>query len=233
MTVALLASALLFAVPDARAGALYINGVRMDDTPEVRLERCTVRIDEAGNIHIDAPGYRPPAPTASAPGRGPVAVRLDPVHGAASDAARAVATASVASSPAAPPVASPPVGTVSPVSGPVRETPRAVPAGRWWLVTEDQQSTQQAVEIRINGARVRTLRSSGVQVLIDVGPWLRVGVNAIEFVPQAGAGAGSLAAWIGSGTPVNGTLRLDAPEVRYALGSGDAGGVQRFALTVR
>jgi hypothetical protein len=222
----LLAPALLLAVPDARAGALYINGVRMDAAPEVRLERCTVRIDPSGNIFIDAPGYRPSAPNPSIPERGPVAVRLDPVRGVVADPVPAVAQDVVVAA----------VAPVRPaVAPPVAEPARAAPTGRWWLVTEDQESTGQAVEVRINGTVVRTLRSSSVQVLLDVGPWLRVGTNTVEFVPLAGsvAGAGALAAWIGSGIPVNGTLRLDAPEVRWVLGAGDAGGVQRFALTVR
>lgn len=234
MIALLLASVLSIAVSDARAGALYINGVRADDAPAVVLERCTVRIDEAGNVFIDAPGYRAPAPApaASKAVRGPVAVRLDPVRGAASDHARAVDLADAASPPVVA-TASPPTAVVAPVPAAERDTPRAVPVGRWWLVTENQESLQQAVEVRVNGAPVRTLRASAVQVLLDVGPWLRVGVNTVEFVPVAGGGSGALAAWIGSGTPVNGILRLDAPEVRYVLGTGDAGGVQRFALTVR
>jgi hypothetical protein len=40
------------------SGTLYINGVRADGLRDFLLEDVEVRIDEAGDIHITAPGYK-------------------------------------------------------------------------------------------------------------------------------------------------------------------------------
>ena len=67
---------LLLAMPAlARAGSLYLNNVNIDGVTNQKFEKATVRIDEKGNVFIDAPGYaakpveggqaaRAPAPTA-------------------------------------------------------------------------------------------------------------------------------------------------------------------------
>lgn len=52
-------AALLPAIALARS--IYLNGVRIDDATGLRnlkLEKATVRIDEKGDVHIDAPGYQ-------------------------------------------------------------------------------------------------------------------------------------------------------------------------------
>jgi hypothetical protein len=44
----------------ALAGAVYLNGVRIDGAEGIRntrFDKVNVRIDEAGNVFIDAPGY--------------------------------------------------------------------------------------------------------------------------------------------------------------------------------
>jgi hypothetical protein len=41
----------------ALAGSVYLNGVRIDGVTNQRFEKVAVRIDETGNIYIDAPGY--------------------------------------------------------------------------------------------------------------------------------------------------------------------------------
>ncbi|SEU37258.1 hypothetical protein [Stigmatella erecta] len=65
MLAALLAPAL------ASAGSVYLNGVKIDGVTQQKFEKATVRIDEKGDIHIDAPGYAarvvaPPAAPATA-----------------------------------------------------------------------------------------------------------------------------------------------------------------------
>ena len=49
--------ALLFVPALASAGSIYLNGVNIDGVAGVKFEKATVRIDESGNIFIDAPGY--------------------------------------------------------------------------------------------------------------------------------------------------------------------------------
>jgi hypothetical protein len=46
----------LLAVP-ALAGSVYLNGVRIDGVTNQKFDKVNVRIDEAGNLFIDAPGY--------------------------------------------------------------------------------------------------------------------------------------------------------------------------------
>ncbi len=52
------AFALLFLAATAEAGSVYLNGVKIDGVTNQKFEKATVRIDEKGNVMIDAPGYR-------------------------------------------------------------------------------------------------------------------------------------------------------------------------------
>lgn len=52
------AFALIFLAATAEAGGVYLNGVKIDGVTNQRFEKATVRIDEKGNVLIDAPGYR-------------------------------------------------------------------------------------------------------------------------------------------------------------------------------
>ena len=38
-------------------GAVYLNGVRIDGVTNQKFDKVNVRIDELGNVFIDAPGY--------------------------------------------------------------------------------------------------------------------------------------------------------------------------------
>jgi len=40
------------------AGDLFINGVKVTGMKDTELKNCNVKIDSAGNIHIDAPGVK-------------------------------------------------------------------------------------------------------------------------------------------------------------------------------
>jgi hypothetical protein len=61
----------LFAFPAYAGGAIYLNGVRIDGVTNQKFEKVSVRIDDAGDVHIDAPGYSvrqlEPAPSAPTP----------------------------------------------------------------------------------------------------------------------------------------------------------------------
>lgn len=39
------------------AGSVYLNGTRIDGVTNQKFEKCTVVIDENGDVHIKAPGY--------------------------------------------------------------------------------------------------------------------------------------------------------------------------------
>ncbi len=49
---------LLFVAATAHAGSVYLNNVKIDGVTNQRFEKATVRIDEKGNVFIDAPGYK-------------------------------------------------------------------------------------------------------------------------------------------------------------------------------
>lgn len=49
--------ALLFLSGSALAGSVYLNGVKIDGVTNQKFEKATVRIDEKGNVLIEAPGY--------------------------------------------------------------------------------------------------------------------------------------------------------------------------------
>ena len=198
----------------AIAGQVFVNGVRADVLPPVTLERCTVRVDPQGNIYIDAPGYKV---AVTQPGNAPAA----PVGMYGAPAPRTVQgpppTVGAASAPSGVTAASTPASPV-----PVAAAP-PVPAATWWLVTEDARSGGQVAEVRINGVRVRTVRSGEPQLVLDVGPWLRTGDNTIEVVPQADtvASGGNLSVHLGKGSPGAGVLRLENPAMTWTRKAGD------------
>ncbi len=53
----LLSVGLLAVGGPAWAGSVFLNGVNIDGVTNTKFEKATVRIDEQGNVFIDAPGY--------------------------------------------------------------------------------------------------------------------------------------------------------------------------------
>lgn len=49
--------AVLFLAGTAQAAGVYLNGVSIDGVTNQKFDKVSVRIDEQGNVHIDAPGY--------------------------------------------------------------------------------------------------------------------------------------------------------------------------------
>ena len=87
---ALVLSALLLPV-SALAGSVFLNGVRIDGVTNQKFEKVSsVRIDEKGNVHIDAPAYAvkvvnapsapAPAPAVAAPAPAPAPVDTAPAR---------------------------------------------------------------------------------------------------------------------------------------------------------
>ncbi len=48
---------LLLLSAGAQAGSVYLNGVKIDGVTNQKFDKATVRIDEKGNVLIEAPGY--------------------------------------------------------------------------------------------------------------------------------------------------------------------------------
>lgn len=120
----------------------------------------------------------------------------------------------------------------------VQQAPaRAVPQGRYWLVTEDQGSSGHVVDVVINGTLVRKIRSGEEQLILDLAPHLRPGANAVllNAMPSSAGGGGPLGVYIGTGANVQGTVRLDRPEISLTRTASEADRArsERFSLTVR
>lgn len=93
-----------------------------------------------------------------------------------------------------------------------------VAAGRYWIVSEDVGSSGQAIEVLINGGLVRVFRSGEAQLVLDLAPYLKHGLNTVLFVPRADAAgaAGSVFLHVGTGTNQAGTLLLDQALIRFS-----------------
>ena len=56
---------------------------------------------------------------------------------------------------------------------------RGVEKGVWWLVTEDNKSSGHEIDVYIDGTKIKTIKSGGAQVILDLGPHLRRGLNEV------------------------------------------------------
>ncbi len=118
---------------------------------------------------------------------------------------------------------------------PAAGTNSVVPVGTWWLVTEDNGSTGSVIDVMINGQVIRRVISGQTQLIMDVGPYLKQGTNEITMLIQPGApGGGLLNIYVGQGSNASGTIRLEAPSVRYARRSADSpeGGLKTYTVTI-
>ena len=184
MNLALLLS--LLSLADDRA--LYVNGVAATTLKNTELRSVNVRIDEKGNVWIEAPQYK---------------VEVQSPGGSASSA-----------------------------------TPTATaPAGRYWLVTEDNASNGHVVEVMVNGVMVQKISSGDAQVILDIGKYLKPGMNTVVFnaLPAQTLGGGVLNVYVGTGGNQGGTLALDAPQIAFSRRSTDpvAGTSRSFQLEVK
>jgi len=118
--------------------------------------------------------------------------------------------------------------------GPVVPNENAAPGSQHWLVTEDHGSLGHAVEVLVNGTLVHVVRSGDDQVIMDLGPFLSSGRNAVIF--RAGVatelGGGILLVHIATGNNQSGTVVLDEPAITIARRSSDGGkaSTQTFQL---
>jgi hypothetical protein len=233
------AALLALAPMGALAGSVYLNGVKIDGVTNQKFEKATVRIDEAGNVFIDAPGYAArvttvtPAPAAPAPAvPTPTAVP-------------ATATAPVTGAPAA---AAPVAGTTAPASATVpavatapAEPPRLTQ--RYWLVTEQTVPgmTEYDIDVFINSRWLRKLRSNEDQVVLDITRQLQPGANKITLIAKKGVGSRRSTSpdhvfrvIIGEGNEGGGNVMIDNPLIRFQKTAADAqDATQEYTLTTR
>ncbi|QSQ27284.1 hypothetical protein JY651_21250 [Pyxidicoccus parkwayensis] len=237
---AALAAVLAVAPTGALAGSVYLNGVKIDGVTNQKFEKATVRIDEAGNIYIEAPGYAarvttvtpaaptPPvapapqtgAPTAAAPAVAPAAQypgSVAPASGTAPAQYPVAATPASGTVPAQPPVAAAPAtgAPAAPAAAPVAAAP-TVPGRitqRYWLVTEQAVPgmTGYDIDVFINSQWLRKLRGNEDQVVADITRNLQPGANTVTLIARKAA---------------SGSRRSNSPAhtFRVIIGEGNEGG---------
>ncbi len=123
--------------------------------------------------------------------------------------------------------------TAAPEPGPPPGTP--APRGRWWLVTEDNDSLGHVVEVFLNGRLARRIPSGEEQMIIDVGEFLLMGDNAVKIVSNStSASGGTFYVYLGGGSNDAGTIMLEQPDVQFGLGASRSGEyVREYTLKVR
>jgi hypothetical protein len=235
---ALILSVLLLPV-SALAGSVFLNGVRIDGVTNQKFEKVgSVRIDDKGNVYIDAPAYAVKlvnAPAAPAPA--PVATAPAPAPAPVAPAAPPPAPA-VAAPPPAPAVAAP-----VPAPAPVATTPSRI-TRRYWLVTEQSAvgMSEYDIDLYVNSRWVRKLRNGEDQVIAEITRELQPGKNTVLMIAHKVA-AGSRRSQspqhvfkviIGEGNEGGGNVMIDNPLIRFQRTAAETEDQsEEFTLTTR
>ncbi|WP_257459041.1 hypothetical protein [Archangium lipolyticum] len=230
-----LALALAVLLPaSALAGSVYLNGVRIDGVTNQKFDKPTsVRIDEKGDVYIEAPGYA--VKLVNAPPSTPAPAAAPPPATAPAPAASAKAPA-----PATAPAATPaPASPVTPAdTAPARIT------RRYWLATEQSVPgmTEYDIDLYINSRWVRKLRNNEDQVITEITRSLLPGKNTVLLMAHkvAGSSRRSQSAQhvfkviIGEGNEGGGNVMIDNPLIRFQRTAADGEDVsEEFTLTTR
>ncbi|HVG64413.1 MAG TPA: hypothetical protein VNA24_37975 [Hyalangium sp.] len=224
---ALFVLAALMAPATASAASVYLNGVRIDGVTNQKFEKATVRIDEKGDVHINAPGYAVRVESAPAP-------------------AASVAPPPVAPAPAAPAAAAPAPAAAAPATPPPDPGPEAPPTltRRYWLVTEQPVPgmAEYDIDLYINSKWIRKLRNNEEQIITEITRYLQPGKNTVLFTARKVA-VGSRKSYslqhyfkviIGEGNVGGDNVMIDNPIIRFQRTAADTKDVsEEFTLTTR
>jgi len=220
-------AALVLAPFGAHAGSVFLNGVKIDGVTNQKFEKATVRIDEAGNVHIDAPGYAARVTPATPPSQPQPPPAAPAGQTTAAPGAQAPAAQAPSARPQAPASAAP--GRMS---------------QRYWLVTEQTVPgmTGYDIDVFVNSKWLRKLRGNEDQVVVDITRSLQPGPNTVTFIARKGAAGDARSSSpghvfrviIGEGNEGGGNVMIDNPLIRFqktAAETQDA--TQEFTLTTR
>jgi hypothetical protein len=224
LSAALFVLAALMAPATALAASVYLNGVRIDGVTNQKFEKATVRIDDKGDVHINAPGYAVRVESAPAPMAAPAPVALPPAAPAAAAPAPPVAAA-----PATPP--------------PAPDAPPSL-TRRYWLVTEQAVPgmSEYDIELYINSKWIRKLRNNEEQIIAEVTRHLQPGKNTVLLTARKVV-VGDRKSYspqhyfkviIGEGNEGGANVMIDNPIIRFQRTAADTKDVsEEFTLTTR
>jgi hypothetical protein len=221
----------LMAPAVALAASVYLNGVRIDGVTNQKFEKATVRIDEKGDVHINAPGYAVRVETAPAP-VAPVAPPPAPATAAPATAAPATAVPPAAAAPTTPPPA-----PVAPDAPPTLTR-------RYWLVTEQSVPgmAEYDIDLYINSKWIRKLRNNEEQIITEITRHLQPGKNIVLFsaqkvvmgTPKSYSPQHYFKVIIGEGNVGGANVMIDNPIIRFQRTAADTKNVsEEFTLTTR
>jgi hypothetical protein len=95
-----------------------------------------------------------------------------------------------------------------------------VPSNRWWLISEDNESTGHVIDIEINGTVIQTFKSEGKPLIFDTGPYLSMGDNQIRFISRGKkSGGGAVWLYLGTGSVDGGRVSQDEPKIKFKRNS--------------
>ncbi len=235
---ALVLSVLLLPV-SAFAGSVFLNGVPIDGVTNQKFEKVSsVRIDDKGNVHIDAPAYAvklvnaPPAPASA-----PVAKAPAPAPAPVAPAAPVPAPAVAAPAPA------PAVAAPAPAPAPVDSAPARI-TRRYWLVTEQSAvgMSEYDIDLYVNSRWVRKLRNGEDQVIAEITRELQPGKNTVLMMAHKVAGGSRRSespqhvfkVIIGEGNEGGGNVMIDKPLIRFQRTAAETEDQsEEFTLTTR
>lgn len=91
-----------------------------------------------------------------------------------------------------------------------------IPGNRWWLFSEDNDTTGHVVDVSINGTVIKTFRSGGKQIIFDIGPYLNSGSNQVNFSSRSSKlDGGAMFLYVGTGSIDGGRVSMNKPEIEY------------------
>ncbi|WNG38103.1 hypothetical protein F0U61_33810 [Archangium violaceum] len=216
----------------ALAGSVYLNGVRIDGVTNQKFEKVTaVRIDEQGNIHIEAPSYA--VKVVNAPPAMAVPAKHVPV------------TPAPVTSPAPAPAPTTPVAAPAPAPAPapVATAPARI-TRRYWLATEQSAPgmTEYDIDLFINSKWVRKLRNGEEQVITELTRYLLPGKNTVTMMAHKVAADSRRSespqhvfkVIIGEGNEGGGNVMIDNPLIRFQRTAAETEDLsEEFTLTTR
>jgi hypothetical protein len=228
LSAAVFTLAVMMAPVTALAASVYLNGVRIDGVTNQKFEKATVRIDEKGDVHINAPGYAVRVETAPAPQAAPVTP--PPAPAAPAPAAPAPATAAAAPAPAA--------------SAPAAPDAPPTLTRRYWLVTEQAVPgmSEYDIDLYINSKWIRKLRNNEEQIITEITRHLQPGKNTVLLSPHKVV-VGDRKSYspqhyfkviIGEGNVGGDNVMIDNPIIKFQRTAADTKDVsEEFILTTR
>lgn len=202
----------------ALAGSVYLNGVNIDGVTNVKFDKASIRIDESGNIHIDAPGY-------------------------AAKVVQGAPEAAPAPQPATPAPPRPAATVQTQPPSPQTAAPARI-TKRYWLVTTQTAPgmTEYDIDVYINAKWLMTLRNTADQEVVDITRHLLPGDNMVTFEARK-LSAGPRKSFsrehaftvvVGEGNEAQGNVMIDNPIVTFRRTAADNDNVSKdFPLRTR